>query len=89
MEEHIFTCITNEDDDKIAKLASQMYGEFYYAILIAISGIVISLILDAQGLYQWAIQHKKRKAWVNKKNRWQHDATVCFLLCLLTCFDFF
>ncbi|MGH0427788.1 hypothetical protein ACQVPL_00645 [Bacillus hominis] len=34
MEEHIFTCITNEGDDKIAKLASQMYGEFYYALLL-------------------------------------------------------
>ncbi|MGE6362728.1 hypothetical protein ACQKD9_02410 [Bacillus paramycoides] len=34
MEEHIFTCITNEDDNKIAKLASQMYGEYYYALLL-------------------------------------------------------
>ena len=34
MEEHIFTCVTNEGERKIAKLASQMYGEFYYALLL-------------------------------------------------------
>ena len=34
MEEHIFTCVTNEGELKIAKLASQMYGEFYYALLL-------------------------------------------------------
>ncbi len=34
MEEHIFTCVTNEGEREIAKLASQMYGEFYYALLL-------------------------------------------------------
>lgn len=43
MEEHIFTCITNEDDNKIAKLASQMYGEFYYALLLNLFHKVVLL----------------------------------------------
>ncbi|PGE56664.1 hypothetical protein, partial [Bacillus toyonensis] len=34
MEEHIFTCITNEGEREVTKLASQMYGEFYYALLL-------------------------------------------------------
>lgn len=38
----------------------------FFALLIAISGIVISLILGAQGLYQWTIQHKRRKTWVKQ-----------------------
>ena len=38
----------------------------FFALLIAISGIVISLILGAQGLYQWGIQHRRRKAWVKQ-----------------------
>ena len=34
MEEHIFTCVTNEGEREFTKLASQMYGEFYYALLL-------------------------------------------------------
>lgn len=29
-----FTCVTNEGEREITKLASQMYGEFYYALLL-------------------------------------------------------
>lgn len=34
MEEHCFTCITNESSDVVPILASQMYGEFYYGLLL-------------------------------------------------------
>ncbi|EJS66216.1 MULTISPECIES: hypothetical protein [Bacillus] len=43
MEEHIFTCITNEDEHEFAKLASQMYGEFYYALLLNLFHKVVLL----------------------------------------------
>ncbi|AIW85769.1 hypothetical protein [Bacillus mycoides] len=52
--------LRNTDSNKISSPFE------FFALLIAISGIVISLILGAQGLYQWAIQHKRRKAWVKQ-----------------------
>ncbi len=43
MEEHIFTCITNEGEQEVTKLASQMYGEFYYALLLNLFHKVVLL----------------------------------------------
>ncbi|PGA98749.1 hypothetical protein [Bacillus toyonensis] len=43
MEEHIFTCITNEGEREVTKLASQMYGEFYYALLLNLFHKVVLL----------------------------------------------
>lgn len=34
MEEHCFICMTNETRNKVAQLVSQIYGEFYYALLL-------------------------------------------------------
>ena len=52
--------LRNTDSNKISSPLE------FFALLIAISGIVISLILGAQSLYQWGIQHKRRKAWVKQ-----------------------
>ncbi|NRD79483.1 hypothetical protein HPT25_19150 [Bacillus sp. BRMEA1] len=34
MEEHSFICMTNENSEKVTQLISQVYGEFYYALLL-------------------------------------------------------
>ncbi|CJH45166.1 Uncharacterised protein [Streptococcus pneumoniae] len=52
--------LRNTDSNKISSPLE------FFALLIAISGIVISLILGAQSLYQWGLQHKRRKAWVKQ-----------------------
>ena len=52
--------LRNTDSNKISSPLE------FFALLIAISGIVISLILGAQSLYQWSQQHKRRKAWVKQ-----------------------
>ena len=52
--------LRNTDSNKISSPLE------FFALLIAISGIVISLILGAQSLYQWSLQHKRRKAWVKQ-----------------------
>ncbi|PGM97893.1 hypothetical protein [Bacillus cereus] len=52
--------LRNTDSNKISSPFE------FFALLIAISGIVISLILGTQSLYQWSIQHKRRKAWVKQ-----------------------
>ena len=52
--------LRNTDSNKISSPLE------FLALLIAISGIVISLILGAQSLYQWSLQHKRRKAWVKQ-----------------------
>ncbi|EJR37797.1 hypothetical protein [Bacillus mycoides] len=52
--------LRNTDSNKISSPFE------FFALLIAISGIVISLILGIQSLYQWSVQHKRRKAWVKQ-----------------------
>ncbi|EJR03698.1 hypothetical protein II3_00561 [Bacillus cereus MC67] len=52
--------LRNTDSNKISSPFE------FSALLIAISGIVISLILGTQSLYQWGVQHKRRKAWVKQ-----------------------
>jgi hypothetical protein len=34
MEEHSFICMTNENPNRVSQLVSQIYGEFYYALLL-------------------------------------------------------
>ncbi|MES9706240.1 hypothetical protein ABWK26_25945, partial [Bacillus toyonensis] len=52
--------LRNTDSNKISSPLE------FFALLIAISGIVISFILGAQSLYQWGIQHRRRQAWVKQ-----------------------
>lgn len=60
MEEHCFTCITNEDDEVIPMLARQMYGEFYYGLLLNLfHKIVLLKIANAYSKINLARDEKK------------------------------
>jgi hypothetical protein len=38
----------------------------YFALTLAASGVIISLILGIQSLYQWIIDQRNRKKWVKQ-----------------------
>jgi len=38
----------------------------YFALILAASGVIISLILGIQSLYQWIIDQRNRKKWVKQ-----------------------
>ncbi|MGG5254386.1 hypothetical protein ACQYAD_12900 [Neobacillus sp. SM06] len=45
MEEHCFVCITNETQEMLPILASQMYGEFYYGLLLNLFHKIVLLTI--------------------------------------------
>ncbi|MDP4084826.1 MAG: hypothetical protein Q8934_09450 [Bacillota bacterium] len=45
MEEHMFTCLTNEDSEKVLQIAGQMYGEFYYSLILNLFHKIVLLKL--------------------------------------------
>jgi ABC-type transport system involved in cytochrome c biogenesis permease subunit len=38
----------------------------YFALILSASGVIISLILGIQSLYQWIIDQRNRKKWVKQ-----------------------
>lgn len=38
----------------------------YFALILAASGVIISLILGIQSLYRWIIDQRNRKKWVKQ-----------------------
>ncbi len=45
MEEHLFTCLTKENSRRVSELAGQLYGEFYYGILLNLFHKIVLLKL--------------------------------------------
>lgn len=45
MEEHLFTCLTKENAKRVSELSSQLYGEFYYGILLNLFHKIVLLKL--------------------------------------------
>jgi hypothetical protein len=45
IDEHIFTCITNENGPKLSELASKIYGKFYYGLILNLFHKVVLLKL--------------------------------------------
>jgi hypothetical protein len=45
MEEHLFTCITNENSQTVSQIACQMYGEFYYSLILNLFHKIVLLKL--------------------------------------------
>lgn len=38
----------------------------YFALILAVSGVIISLILGIQSLYQWIVDQRNRKKWLKQ-----------------------